>query len=248
MFTADMNSPSKLRMFFYPPLRWSNDDIENQKSQQASTQRFQDPSSQMYHSTDYSREQNSSHNDNIKNRDSPSSYAIEDHDIQDPSTQNLSHNPTQTLTNKPIQRPHSTSNPELRFFIPGSFAQEENNTKSQSGNGYPFFIPPKRHEDCEIDLEGQDPSILTSGNHSKCYLEPSFADRSCRTRSPRDQRTISYSFEHRPDESQSPYSNTQDAHQNVNSESTLTFTQRPRCESDPENGIPRAEFLFNSSG
>lgn len=247
MFTADMNSPSKFRMFFYPPLRLSNNDMENQKSQQASTERFQDPHSQMHHSTDHSREQNPSHNHSIENRDTPSSYAIEDHDVQDPNTQSLTQNPTQILTNTPTQRPPSTSNPELQLSIPGSFAQENNTPKSHSENKYSFFIPPKRHDDREIDLEGQYPIIQTSENHSNYYLETSFADRDCRASGSRDQRSISDLFEHHVNESQCLYSNTQDAHHNANSEPTFTLSQRMRGKRDPENEFPRAELLFHAS-
>ncbi|KAM0176504.1 hypothetical protein ACHAPF_004884 [Botrytis cinerea] len=234
-------------MFFYPPLRWSNEDIENQKSQQASTQRFQDPSSQMHHSTDHSREQNSSHNDSIENRDTPSSHAIEDHDIQDPNTQSLTQNPTQSLTNTPTRRPLSTSNPEFQFSIPRSVAQENNNPKSHSENKYSFFIPPKRHEDRKIDLESQYPSIQASGDHPNHYLETSFANRDCKASGSRGQRSISDLFEHHVNRSQCLYSNTQDAHQNANSEPTFTPTQRMRGKRDPEHGFPRVELLFHSS-
>ncbi|TGO65709.1 hypothetical protein BCON_0001g00230 [Botryotinia convoluta] len=206
---------------------------------------FQDSSPQMQHSTDHPRDQRSSQHNSIENRDSPSSYAVEDYDIQGLNTQSFTQNPRQTLTDTPIQRPRSTSNLELQFSIPGSFTQEENDPRSQSGKQDSYFIPRRRREDREIDLEGQYPSIHTPRNHLEYDLDSSFADRYRRTSDTHDQRSSPY-FEHRVNESQSPYSNTQDAHQNTNPESTTALTPRPCRRSHPENESPRADLLFNS--
>ncbi|TGO29360.1 hypothetical protein BPAE_0015g00040 [Botrytis paeoniae] len=243
MPTTDMNSPSNFKRFLSPPLRWLNDDIESQQSQQSIIHSFHDPSPQMHHSTDHPRDQHSRRHDDIE---TPySSYAVEDHDIQGANTQSFAQNPRQTLTNIPIRRPRSTSNPELQFSIPGSFTQEENNPRSQSGNQNPYFnnlIRQRRHEDSEIDLEGQYTSTLNQENHAEYELDNSFGDRHCRISDTHDKNSIPY-FLHRANESQSQFSDIEDPHQNTNPESTSVSTQRPRRRSHPGNGSPRAEPL-----
>ncbi|TGO33871.1 hypothetical protein BHYA_0223g00030 [Botrytis hyacinthi] len=244
MPTTDMNSPSRSKRFFSPPIRWSNNDIESQQTQQPVIHSFQDPSPQMHHSTDHPRDQNPSQHDSIKTPYSSSSYAVEDHDMQGPSTQKFAPNPRQTLTDIPTRISRSTSNPALRFPIPSGFTHEEDYSKSQSANQDSYFTPRRRCEDREIDLEGQYPSIQTPENHLEYDSDNSFGDRYRRTSDTHDQNSIPY-FEHRTNESQNPYSNTQDLHQDVNSESTSTLIQRPRRRSHSGNGSSQAEHLFN---
>ncbi|KAF7872725.1 uncharacterized protein EAF02_008796 [Botrytis sinoallii] len=147
----------------------------------------------------------------------------------------------------PIRRSRSTSNPELQFSIPGSFTQEENNPRSQSGNRNPYFnnfIPRRRREDGEIDLEGQYPSIQTPRNHLQYDFDDSFGDRHRRISDTHDQNSIPY-FKHRVNESQSPNPTTQDPHQKTNPESTSASTQRSRRKDHLENGSSQAKPLSN---
>ncbi|THV52574.1 hypothetical protein BGAL_0075g00200 [Botrytis galanthina] len=243
MPTTDMNSPSRFKRFLSPPLNWSFDDIESQQSQQPDIHSFQDPS-RVHHSTNHPRYRNSSRYDEIETPYSSSSYTVEDHDIQDPSTQSFTQNPRQTLTNMPTRRPRSTSNPELQFSIPGGFMQEDY-PKNQSGSQDSYSIPRRRREDREIDLEGRYPWTQPPRNHVEYDLDNSFADRYRRASDTHDQNSNPY-FEHRVNESQSPYSNTQDAHQNTNPEPTSASTQRPRRRIHSENESSPAEPLFNS--
>lgn len=245
MPTTNMNSPSRFKRFLSPPLHWSFDDIESQQSQQPVIHGFQDPSPRVHHSTNHPRDRNSSRYDEIETPYSSSSYTVEDHDIQDPSTQSFTQNPRQTLTNMPTRRPRSTSNPELQFAILGDFAQEEDCPKSQSGNQNSHFIPRRRRKITEIDLEGQYSSIRTPRNHLEYGSDNSFADRYRRASDTHEQNSIPY-FEHRVNESQSPYSNTQDAQQNTNPEPTSASTQRPGRRIHSENESSPAEPLFNS--
>ncbi|KAF7925655.1 uncharacterized protein EAE98_006880 [Botrytis deweyae] len=224
MPTTDMNTPSRFKRFLSPPIRWSKTDIESQQSQQSIIHSFQDPSPQMHHSTDHLKDQHFSQHDSIENRDSPSSYAVKAHDIQNPNTQSFTPNSRQTLTGTPYE-----------------------DLAARSGNRNPYFnnfMRQRRREDGEIDLEGQYPSIQSSRNRLQYDLGNSFGDRHRRINDTCDQNSIPH-FKHRVNESQSPNPTIQDAHQNTNPESTSASTQRSRRENYSENESSQAEPLSN---
>ncbi|KAF7947725.1 hypothetical protein EAE96_008805 [Botrytis aclada] len=247
MPTTDINPRSRYRRFSSSPLRWSVDDIESQQSHQPIIPSFQETSPRIHHSPEHSRNQHSIRHGSMQTRDSPPPSAVEDHDIEDPSTQISAQNIRQTLTQTPIQRPRSTSNPELQFSIPGSFTPEKNMPSLQSGNRTPYsndFTPQRGSGDRDIDLEGQYSSMQNPRNHLEYDLDNSFVERYRRISDIRNEHSTPH-FENRTKESQSPHSKTQDPHQNANPGSTSRLTQKRRRRSYPGNESLPAELPFN---
>ncbi|KAF7869949.1 hypothetical protein EAF04_004733 [Stromatinia cepivora] len=210
-------------MFFYPPSRWSNDDIESQISQHSSIQNFHVP---VYtrRRTDDVENQQSTHNGSIQNPYASSLCAFGDLENQYSSTRSFERHSSRGLSDVFAGRHRRISNPQNQHpvLVPeGHFQYRANDLENQYSNTRSLAI--------EHHLQ-HDLSYVSTGRHRK-------------TSDPEIQHPTPRLFEHGGNDLENQYSNTRSfaiehhPERNVNH----TFTQRYRRTSNPETQYPNIQ-------
>ncbi|KAJ8060191.1 hypothetical protein OCU04_010535 [Sclerotinia nivalis] len=157
-------------MFFYPPSRWSNDDIESQISQQSSTQSFHVPAHTRRRTDDVENQQ-SHHHSSVQNPFAPSLYAFGDLGDQYSNAQSFERHSQHDLSYISTGRHRRTSDPEIQHPTPQLFERGENDLQNQYSSTRSFEIehhsehnltqPPTQRHRRTSNPETQYPNIQT---------------------------------------------------------------------------------------